>query len=74
MAKPFDATLKGLLEESPPDWPVLVGQPQSFLGRWQRLEYVHGQAVLKTAQVRSGSSVTICPGAISAVRADRRDR
>src|SRR4051794_23457017 len=27
MAKPFDATLKGMLEASPQDWPVLVGRP-----------------------------------------------
>src|SRR5262249_42660727 len=25
----FDATLKALLEESPADWPVLIGQPRS---------------------------------------------
>jgi predicted transposase YdaD len=27
MGKPFDATLKGLLEDSPGDWPVLAGFP-----------------------------------------------
>jgi predicted transposase YdaD len=27
MSKPFDATLKGLLEDSPEDWPVLAGYP-----------------------------------------------
>lgn len=29
MAKTFDATLKGMLEESPGDWPVLAGQPHA---------------------------------------------
>jgi len=29
VSKPFDATLKGLLEESPDDWPVLAGLPRS---------------------------------------------
>ena len=29
MAKTFDATLKGMLEESPGDWPVLAGQPRA---------------------------------------------
>jgi hypothetical protein len=29
MAKPFDATLKGMLEESPDDWPVLAGFPRA---------------------------------------------
>jgi predicted transposase YdaD len=29
MALDFDATLKSMLEESPPDWPILVGQPPS---------------------------------------------
>lgn len=29
MSKPFDATLKGLLEESPEDWPVLAGLPRA---------------------------------------------
>jgi predicted transposase YdaD len=28
MSKPFDATLKGMLEESPGDWPVLAGFPR----------------------------------------------
>jgi predicted transposase YdaD len=27
MSKPFDATLKALLEESPLDWPALAGKP-----------------------------------------------
>lgn len=29
MSKPFDATLKRLLEESPDDWPVLAGLPRA---------------------------------------------
>ncbi len=29
MAKTFDATLKGMLEESPGDWPVLAGLPRA---------------------------------------------
>ena len=29
MSKPFDATLKRLLEESPSDWPVLAGLPRA---------------------------------------------
>lgn len=29
MAKPYDATLKDLLEESPGDWPVLLGLPRA---------------------------------------------
>ena len=29
MAKTFDATLKGMLEESPGDWPVLAGLPHA---------------------------------------------
>ena len=29
MSKPFDATLKRLLEESPSDWPVLAGWPRA---------------------------------------------
>ena len=28
MSKPFDVTLKTLLEESPLDWPALAGRPQ----------------------------------------------
>jgi predicted transposase YdaD len=29
MPKPIDATLKGLLEASPPDWPALAGYPET---------------------------------------------
>jgi predicted transposase YdaD len=32
MPKPFDATCKGLLEESPPDWPSLIGRPHRRVG------------------------------------------
>jgi predicted transposase YdaD len=31
MPKPFDATLKGLLEESPADWATLAGQPPAVV-------------------------------------------
>jgi hypothetical protein len=31
MSKPFDATLKGMLEESPADWPALAGWPARYV-------------------------------------------
>ena len=34
MAKTFDATLKGMLEESPGDWPVLAGLPRAYENGW----------------------------------------
>jgi hypothetical protein len=53
MSKPFDALLKGLLETSPSDWPVLLGQPPSavdvidadvstFSGATDKVLRVHG--------------------------------
>jgi predicted transposase YdaD len=53
MSKPFDALLKGLLETSPSDWPVLLGQPRStvdvidadvstFSGATDKVLRVHG--------------------------------
>jgi cellulose synthase/poly-beta-1,6-N-acetylglucosamine synthase-like glycosyltransferase len=47
---------------------VLVDKPHSFLKRWQTLEYLFGQAIVKIAQVETDQSVVICPGPIFAVR------
>jgi cellulose synthase/poly-beta-1,6-N-acetylglucosamine synthase-like glycosyltransferase len=42
----------------------------SYLVRWQVLEYVLGQEVVKCAQIASGTSATVCPGPVSAFRRD----
>lgn len=48
---------------------VLVAEPRSLLECWQQLEYLHGQAVVKTAQLNSSGSVIVCPGVVFAIRA-----
>lgn len=49
---------------------VVVDKPVSLLQRWQMIEYLFGQAVVKVAQVGSGQAVVICPGPIAAYRRD----
>lgn len=47
---------------------VVLKRNDSYLKRMQTLEYLYGQAVIKEAQVRSGDSVSICPGPATAFR------
>lgn len=47
---------------------VVLKRNNSYLKRMQTLEYLYGQAVIKEAQVRSGDSVSICPGPATAFR------
>jgi cellulose synthase/poly-beta-1,6-N-acetylglucosamine synthase-like glycosyltransferase len=47
---------------------VVLSETPSFLSRFQALEYIFGQNMIKLAQLGSSSSVTICPGPICAYR------
>ena len=47
---------------------VAIDRPRGLLGRWQALEYILGQTVIKNAQMGCGRSVTVCPGPVSAYR------
>ena len=47
---------------------VVLKRNDSYLKRMQTLEYLYGQAVMKEAQIRSGDSVSICPGPATAFR------
>lgn len=49
---------------------VLLRKTDSYLKRMQAIEYLYGQSVIKEAQVRSGYSVSICPGPVTAFRRD----
>jgi cellulose synthase/poly-beta-1,6-N-acetylglucosamine synthase-like glycosyltransferase len=47
---------------------VLLKRNDSYLKRMQTIEYLYGQAIIKEAQIRSGESVSICPGPVTAFR------
>lgn len=47
---------------------VLLKKSDSYLQKMQSIEYLYGQAVIKEAQFRSGYSVSICPGPVTAFR------
>ncbi len=49
---------------------VLVDKPNALLRRWQMLEYLFGQAIVKLAQHGNSLSVSLCPGPICAFRRD----
>lgn len=49
---------------------VLLRKSNSYLKRMQTIEYLYGQSVIKEAQVKSGYSVSICPGPVTAFRRD----
>jgi len=73
MSKPFDATLKTLLEESPVDWPALAGHPEqtvevidadisTFTGATDKVLRVRGLPDWITHfEFQSGPDAT-CPG------------
>ncbi len=47
---------------------VVVARAHSLLTRWQKIEYLFGQFIVKLAQNGSGAPVTICPGPVCAYR------
>ncbi|MBN1947216.1 MAG: glycosyltransferase family 2 protein [Bradymonadales bacterium] len=49
---------------------VMVHGQRKLLTCWQNIEYILGQAVVKTAQMGCGRSTIICPGPICAYRRD----
>ncbi|ASQ91658.1 glucosaminyltransferase [Prosthecochloris sp. GSB1] len=49
---------------------VLLKKSDTYLQKMQSIEYLYGQAVVKEAQFRSGYSVSICPGPVTAFRKD----
>lgn len=49
---------------------VTIEHTSKLLQMWQRAEYIHGQAIVKAAQVGGGSSALICPGPVCAFRRD----
>lgn len=49
---------------------VEIDRPTTLLKRWQSLEYIYGQFLVKAAQIGSGSTVAICPGPVCAYRRD----
>ena len=49
---------------------VEIARPTSLLKRWQSIEYIYGQFMVKVAQIGSGSTVAICPGPVCAYRRD----
>jgi cellulose synthase/poly-beta-1,6-N-acetylglucosamine synthase-like glycosyltransferase len=47
---------------------VLLKRNDTYLKRMQTIEYLYGQEVIKEAQAKSGESVSICPGPVTAFR------
>ncbi|MEZ5692008.1 MAG: glycosyltransferase family 2 protein [Rickettsiales bacterium] len=43
---------------------LIVRRNHRLVVLWQSIEYIFSQALVKTAQVGSGSSITVCPGPI----------
>ncbi|MDT9547135.1 MAG: glycosyltransferase family 2 protein [Chlorobium sp.] len=47
---------------------VLPKRNSGYLLKMQTLEYLYGQCIIKTAQLKSGGAVSMCPGPVSAFR------
>lgn len=47
---------------------VIVPSSRSWLRTWQSIEYMLAQALAKPAQQNGGSSISVCPGVICAMR------
>ena len=49
---------------------LVLARQDSMLRRWQAIEYLFGQTIVKAAQTGSGASALVCPGPVCAFRRD----